>query len=209
MGLEPMKIVILDPTERKRLIKRRRETGADRFDEVWDGVYVMSPIGDNLHQYLSGKLVSALDQSFGATESIKVFPAVNISDREEKWKRNFRCPDVAIFSARNPAKDRGNHWLGGPDFAVEILSPHDRSRRKLQFYAKVGVRELLLIDRDPWCLEPYRLRGAALEPAGKTDLAVPSTLSSTVLPLTFRLLPSEPRPLIELARADTGQHWTV
>jgi len=47
--------------------------------------------------------------------------------------------------------------VGGPDFAVEILNPGDRTPEKLPFYASVNVRELLVVDRDPWSLELFRL----------------------------------------------------
>jgi hypothetical protein len=45
-----MALVSLEPSEFKRLVRQRRVTGADRFDEVWDGVYVMAPLADNEHQ---------------------------------------------------------------------------------------------------------------------------------------------------------------
>ena len=32
-----MKVVILDPAEQREAIRRRRATGADRYDEVWEG----------------------------------------------------------------------------------------------------------------------------------------------------------------------------
>src|SRR5207249_2384332 len=97
-----------------------------------------------------------------------VYAGVNVSDREVKWRKSFRCPDVAVFFPGNPAQDRKTHWFGGPDFAIEIISPYDRSRRKLPFYAKVGVRELLLVDRRPWALELYRLEANALQPVGRS-----------------------------------------
>ncbi len=39
-----MAIVSLEPGELKRLIRQRRDSGSDRWDEVWDGVYVMPPL---------------------------------------------------------------------------------------------------------------------------------------------------------------------
>lgn len=204
-----MKVVILDPDEKKRIIRRRQLTGADRFDEVWDGVYVVSPSPDNEHQKLAVKLTSAIDQALCGDNSIQVYPVVNVSDRKDDWKKNYRCPDAAIFREDNPARDCGTHWFGGPDFAVEILSPRDRSRRKLPFYAKVGVRELLLIDRKPWTLELYRLRERTLELVGKSAPETSETLASEVLPLMFRLLPAEPRPRIELSRTDSDRSWLV
>ena len=38
-----MVALIQDPQLEQELIAKRRETGADRYDEVWEGVYVMSP----------------------------------------------------------------------------------------------------------------------------------------------------------------------
>ena len=63
----------------------------------------------------------------------------------------------------------GTFWYGGPDFAVEVISPFDRSRKKFEFYARVGVRELLLVNRKPWSLELYRLDRGRAE-AGRQDL---------------------------------------
>ncbi|HEV3166591.1 MAG TPA: Uma2 family endonuclease [Isosphaeraceae bacterium] len=202
-----MRMLILDPTEQKRLIRRRRAIGADRFDEVWDGVYVIAPTADNEHQYVAGKLVSALDQAISRTSSARVYPGVNVSDRADDWKKNYRCPDVAVFLPGNPARDSGTHWLGWPDFAIEIVSSHDRSRRKLPFYAKVGVRELLLVNRRPWSLDLYRLREQALELAGRSSLETPQTLASDVLPLTFRLVAAEDRPQIEVSLVGGPEKW--
>ena len=47
-----------------------------------------------------------------------------------------------------------------------IVSRDDHSREKISFYEKVGVRELLIIDRDPWQLELFRLASGRLESAG-------------------------------------------
>src|SRR4051794_6469068 len=118
-----MPLLILDRVKAKQLIRQRRRTGADRKDEVWDGVYVMSPEADNQHQFLTGKFVSVFDQALGGLAGIRVFPSINISDREKGWRKNYRCPDVAVFLPGNPAQDCGTHWFGGPDFAVEVLSP--------------------------------------------------------------------------------------
>jgi Uma2 family endonuclease len=202
-----MATVIIDPAELRRLIRERRECGGDRYDEVWDGVYVMSPLADNQHQQLATKFAGAIDQAMGDREEVQVFAGTNVSDRDQRWKRNFRCPDVAVFLPGNPAQDRGSHWFGGPDFAVEIISPYDRSRKKFAFYAKVNVRELLLVARRPWCLELYRLRDGKYELVGKSDAEQPAVLASEVLPLTFRLIPGEPRPRIEVARTDGTQRW--
>jgi hypothetical protein len=58
-----MALVSLEPTELKRLVRQRRDSGADRFDEVWDGVYVMAPLADNEHQSLDLDLAIAFKEA--------------------------------------------------------------------------------------------------------------------------------------------------
>jgi Uma2 family endonuclease len=194
----------------RRLIRRRRAWGADHHDEVWNGAYVMAPDADNEHQALAYQLTKAIDRALDESEEVKAYPSINVTDQSEKWTKNYRCPDVAVFLPGNPAEDRGSHWYGGPDFAVEIVSKGDRSRQKLEFYAKVGVKELLLIDRNPWRLELYRNRGGVLLPVGVAELdPTASILVSAVLPISFRLTPAEPRPRILVTQTVDGRTWTI
>lgn len=65
------------------------------------------------------------------------------------------------------------------------------------------------MDRDPWRLELYQLGRGKLVSAGTSDDANPMTLTSGVLPLTFRLQPGTPRPKIQVAHAKTAQVWTA
>ena len=105
------------------------------------------------------------------------------------------------------AKDCGTHWCGGPDFCAEIASPGDRSRDKLDFYAAIGVRELLLIDRDPWLLELYQLTAGRLARVAMSDLKSQAVLTSSVLPLSLRLVPGTPRAQIEVVHRDGVHRW--
>ena len=204
-----MRSMILDPDLTRRLIRQRRGREIDQLDEVWDGVYVVAPPADNLHQLIRGVLVFALEGAMDGPTRAMIYPGVNVSDQAVKWQRNYRCPDVVVYLQSNPAQDRETHWFGGPDFAIEVISRHDWSRRKLPFYAKVGIRELLLIDRKPWALELYRLHDGLLEPVGRSIPETSEILTSTVLPVSFRLLPDSPRPQIELTRTDGTQTWLI
>jgi Uma2 family endonuclease len=203
-----MAILSVDPIELARLIRERRESGGDRYDEVWDGVYVMSPLADNEHQELSLDLAAVMKQALRPMQRIRILPGCNVSDHPKRWKKNYRCPDVAVFLPGNPAEDRETHWYGGPDFAAEILSAYDRSRQKFGFYAKVGVRELLLVARRPWCLELYRRSAPDWNLVGESHPALDSPLlQSDVLGLGFRLIPGETRPAIEVVDTQTGTRW--
>ncbi len=204
-----MNFVITDPAVWKRLIRERRAQGLDQRDEVWEGVHFMAPPPNDEHQDLTGVICTALTISVQFAGLGLVRSGVGVSDREVDWTKNFRCPDVSVFLNATSAVNKGTHWLGGPDFAVEIISPRDRSRKKFKFYAKVGVKELLLVDRDPWALELYRLRDGVLGLAGKSDQSDPAILTSQVVPLSFQLMEGDPRPTILMAHSDGVQQWSA
>lgn len=201
-----MATLITDPELEEQIRAQRAEWGVDRFDEVWEGMYLMNPIPNPEHMHLQGNLVWAFKNALISSPAI-VNPGVNVSDRADDWTKNYRCPDVAVVLPGGIARECAAHYLGGPDFVVEIISPYDRSREKLSFYGQIGVRELLLIDRDPWGLEFYRLHDGELKLAGQSRLDQPDTLQSTVLPLTFRLIPGDTRPKIKVRRTDGVQEW--
>ncbi|HLQ46297.1 MAG TPA: Uma2 family endonuclease, partial [Planctomycetaceae bacterium] len=174
--------------ERRIIARRRRRLGQDKFDEVWNGVYVMAPLANVEHQ----DCVSGLDYLLGSVVRMSglgmVLPGTNVSDRRVGWTKNFRCPDVAVFLKGTTAVNCDTHWFGGPDFAVEVASSGERVKRKLNFYAKVGTRELLIVDRYPWNLSLYRLVDGELRLAGTSSVATGGWLVSNVLPLSFRLI---------------------
>jgi Uma2 family endonuclease len=122
---------------------------------------------------------------------------------------NYREPDFAIFLKGTRAQNRGTYWLGGPDFGVEIRSPNDRTCEKLDFYAQVGTGELLVICRNPWKLELYRRDGGVMRLVGQSTLDAPEVLQSDVIPLSFRLIPGDVRPRIEVVHSEGGQRWEV
>jgi Uma2 family endonuclease len=199
--------LILPKRDLKELIRDRRAVGGDRYDEVWDGVYVMSPRADVEHQELATEFAFAIKQSLEPDRTARISAGTNVSDRSDRWERNFRIPDVAVFLPGNPAEDRGTHWFGGPDFLVEIRSKGDRSRRKFAFYAGVGVREFMVLDRRPWAIQLYRRDGDAWLLTGESNRQNGQVLKSDVLPLTFQLIDDSPRPKILLQHSSDGRKW--
>jgi Uma2 family endonuclease len=204
-----MTVMIQDRDIARKFIQQRRESGNDRWDEVWDGVYVLMPNPNVEHQDLATGLAAIFRTLFDWSKNGKTYQGVNVSNQSEDWTRNYRCPDVAVYLSGTPAALRGAYMLGGPDFAVEIISPEDRSRQKFDFYASVGVRELLLVDREPWALELYRRRETEWELVGTSRLDRPQSLNSAVLPLSFRLEAGETRPVILVNHSDGIQKWSV
>jgi Uma2 family endonuclease len=204
-----MDLLITDPGLSKKMIRERSRRGIDQRDEVWEGVYVMAPPPNDEHQGLLTRLSSVFSFLIEWPGLGLVRAGVALSDREEGWTKNFRVPDVSVFLNDTSATNKGTHWLGGPDFAVEVISPNDRSRKKFKFYSRIGVKEFLLVDRDPWALELYRLVDGVLMLVGKSTLDNSVILTSRVVPLSFQLEQGDPRPTIAMVHSDGVQRWSA
>lgn len=202
-----MATLVIDRFVEDEIRAKRKASGGDRYDEVWEGTYVMAPLANLEHQQVATRLAAILDELFGRMGQAMVLAGANVSDREQGWEQNFRCPDVVAAFHGGRARDCVTHWCGGPDFLAEIVSRDDKSRDKFEFYAKVGVRELLLVDRDPWALELYQLQGSELKLAGASTLANAVPLPSQVLGVSFRLVPGEVRPQIEVSHSQSNKTW--
>ncbi len=208
-----MSTLINDPTveaQVQAIIARRREIGADHHDEVWEGVYYMSPAPNNRHQDLVGKLAAILQDVIGWPELGEIHPGVNVSDRQTNWRENYRVPDVAVFLNGTTARNCDTHWLGGPDFLIEIASLGDRSHEKLPFYASIGVREALIINRNPWQLELFRLDDGALRNVSVATVQNQIVLMPEVVSLSFALQVGDPpRIAAECATASLTKSWLL
>lgn len=204
-----MLTLILDDELAESIRAQRAACGGDHHDEVWEGVYRMAPMPNDEHQEIVHQFAHIFEVVLGSGKRARIRPGVNISDRVEDWEHNFRCPDVVVFLKECSAVNHGAFWHGGPDFAVEVISPRDDSRAKIPFYAKVGTRELLLVDRDPWSLELWRLESDVMTLASRSEPEKGETVSSQVLPFTFRLVTGSVRPEIEVQSTETGKVWMI
>jgi Uma2 family endonuclease len=204
-----MAMLVTDPFLEERLKLQRREWGADRYDEVWEGVYVMSPIPNVEHQQIVMRISAILQEIIGWPGLGDVLPGVNLTGREDDWEFDYRVPDVGVVLKGGQVEDRDTHWRGAADLLVEITSPHDRTRQKIPFYGRLGVRELLVVDRSIWTLELYRWRDGELRPAGQSSLESPNVLQSEVVPLRFHVVSGTARPNIEVTHTGSGRSWLV
>ena len=204
-----MATLVLDPRLEEALKEQRRAWGADHHDEVWEGTYVMPPLPNDEHQEIISLLVSILQDVVGWAKLGKVRPGVNLAADHDDWERDYRAPDVVVFLRDRQARNYDTHWCGPADFVVEITSPGDRTRQKLPFYSRLGVRELLIVDRDPWALELYRWGDGALVLVGRSTAEEGGKLASQTVPLVFELAASTPRPAIRVAHPQSGRTWEV
>jgi len=201
-----MSALLLDEFEVQSVIESRKESGSYRWVEVWDGLYVVPPLPDIRHGDLCGLFHRAFWESLQPMGA-RCCGHVNISDRNKDWLSNVRCPDAAVFLPGNRAIDRFTHWQGGPCLLVEVAMPNDRCRDKLDFYARVGTREVLIVDRHPWRLEQYQLHRGRMRFKKTGAPADGKALESGVIPMSFRFIGRRGGPKLKITHTETGQEW--
>ena len=96
--------MILDEDLLDAIIADRQATGADRRDEVWDGVYMIMPEANDQHQEIVFELGFAFRMALGPGPKLR--PGVNVSDRDDDWTKNYRDPDLVVFLEGTTAINR-------------------------------------------------------------------------------------------------------
>lgn len=149
------------------LLDPRRKTGADRWDEMWEGVLHKVPSPNREHQELEFQLEAASRSVWMVRSGGRVNHQINVA-RPGHWPDDFRITDLVLLRPERFSIDRNEYFEGGPDAVVEIKSPGDETYAQIPFYAEIGVRELWVVDRDTQAIEVHVLEGAApfLVPAG-------------------------------------------
>lgn len=204
-----MAVLVHDPVLSRRIRNRRAHPDMSRMHEVWEGVTVVPPIPNNEHQEIQFKLAVPIHETVAAADLGFASLGVNISDRTKGCRKNYRVPDLAVYLNGTAAVDRHTHWVGGPDFLVEILSEGEDPYGKFDFYARVKTNEVLLVFRDPWALEFHRFNQNRLERSGRANPDDGTELASSVLPLSFQLVTGIKRPQILVRHVSTNQTWSV
>lgn len=196
------RVLVLDDEQGDTLIRERKRQGLDHHDEVWVGVYVMPSMPSLDHQKLVRVLSTILAEVVESPGLGDVFPGANVTDRRKGWKKNFRVPDVVVVLKTGRAVLCGTYIYLGPDFLVEIESPGEDTAEKLPFYRDIGVRELLLVQRDSRELRLLRHDGEDLMQVQPSEFDGKQWLLSAVVPLAFRRVMSKGMPRTEVRRID-------
>jgi len=199
-----MKAVVLDVSPQE--LAHRKLTGIDRWDEMWEGVLHMSPAPTDEHQRILDELIMFLGPLLKRTGRAILRSGVNVFD-EASPKENYRIPDITfVVPERRAILARDGVRGGGPDVVLEIRSPGDESYDKFPFFARLGVREAVVIPRDEKKPEVYRL-------AGDQYLAVVADpdgwVASEILGVRFRLDPGPPERLRIEDRTDPSQRTEI
>lgn len=132
-----MRTVVLGPAPPalRDEINRRRATGADLYDEMWEGEYHMAPAPHPTHGRIDSQLTVILWPLAERAGLIMVSP-FNLGSADD-----YRVPDRGLL--------RGTHegpWVPTAALVIEVVSPDDESWQKLDFYAAREVDEVLVVD---------------------------------------------------------------
>lgn len=136
----------------------RKRTGADRWDEMWEGVLHMVPMPNREHQDLEGAMETYLRLHWARPRRSKVYHNINLAS-PGGWPNDYRIPDLVLLSPERFDIDYNEYFEGAPDVIIEIRSPDDETYEKLGFYAALGVPEVWIVDRDSKQPEMYILAG--------------------------------------------------
>ncbi len=107
---------------------------------MWEGELHMVPPPSFGHQRRSARLLRTLGP-LADDAGLEVVAEAGLYDGPKSW----RVPDLVVLRP-DQATHRGVE--GGAVLAVEIRSPGDETDAKLAFYARFGVEELLIVERD-------------------------------------------------------------
>lgn len=163
------------PPAVEALIEERRRTGIDRFDEVWEGLYVVNPPPSFRHATVAGRILDLLRPP-ADDRGLVVRREVGVGRPND-----HRIPDVVV--ARIADLDDHEHYLLTAAIVVEVLSPNERMDKR-PFYLAHGVAEVVLVDPATGSITWY-----ALAPERDSYLPVDA---SAVLPIG----PAEVAPLL-------------
>lgn len=131
------------------LIEHRQKLGLDRHDEVWDGIYHMSPYANSWHALVENELAITLTPH-ARSRGLYVSSAFNFGTN----KNDFRVPDLGVHQTRTKAV-----YLPTALMVVEVLSPDDESFIKIPHYLSRGVREVMIVDPEKQTIELHNILG--------------------------------------------------
>jgi hypothetical protein len=154
-----MKGIFLDVPE--YVLQWRRETGADRFDEMWEGVMHMNLPPSAEHQEFVWSIETWLRTNW-MKAGRKVLHQFAVS-AIENWMESFRVPDVILIKPGQASMIKGSHFHGPPAVVVEVRGPGDESLEKLDFYAALGVPNVWIVETATKAAAMYQITGGSYE----------------------------------------------
>lgn len=147
------------PEVPEHLLRWRKKTGADRWDEIWEGVLHMAPAPNREHQDLEASLEMWLRLHWSQPRQYRVYHQINVAAPGGWPNQDYRIPDLVLLTPDRFSIDRNEYFDGAPSVVVEIHSPGDEAFDKLSFYAGLRVPETWIVHRDTRQPEIFALHG--------------------------------------------------
>ncbi|MEZ6102787.1 MAG: Uma2 family endonuclease [Pirellulaceae bacterium] len=180
------------------LLAWRRQTGVDRFDEMWEGELHMNAAPHGSHQILRDDLLVWLKRWWEKEHGF-VISQRNLA-RKEEWPTNYRIPDIVMMTTEQSAYDMGEFIAGPPLVAIEIRRPDDESYDKLPFYADFGVTEVWIIDRRAKLVDLFALNNGEYT---RIDSDASGWITSQATPIQLRPLDDTRVSIRHTSRGDS------
>src|SRR5207248_670436 len=108
------------------ILELRKRTGADRWDEMWEGVLHLMPCPNRDHQDLEWALETYLRTFWARPTGAKAYHQINLAS-PGGWPDDYRIPDLVFLTPDNFALDHNEYFEGAVDGVVEIHSPGDET----------------------------------------------------------------------------------
>lgn len=148
------------PAEFEALLERRRRSGADVHDEVWEGVLHMAPAPSGAHDDLQQQLAELLGPPGRAAGMLPTVGGFNVGEEDD-----FRVPDGGLRRERVVTT-----YYPTAALVFEVRSPGDETPEKLPFYAAHGVDEVLIVDPQARTVEWLGLEEGEYRPVDRSSL---------------------------------------
>lgn len=170
-----MRVVMYEaPPDVEAMLAERRRLGLDVRDEMWDGVLHMVPPPGGRHQ------------EFGSDFFIVVAPIAKQRGLLSRYEtglyradKDYRVPDQMFFRPEH-SSERGAE---GAELVLEIRSEGDETYEKVDFYSRLGIREMIIAHPKARRIELLRAIGGRLMPVQPGPDGV---IESEVLGITLR-----------------------
>ncbi len=157
------------------LLDERRARGADRWDEMWEGELHIVPPPSVEHQRVGSELFLVLGPLAKAHGLVPLHDTTGLF--RPGVDNDWRCPDNTYV---DPVRLSERGVEGGASLVVEVLSPNDETYRKLDWYASVGVGEVLVMEPETRRVELFANRGGRMVPVHPVHIQALGVRAETV-----------------------------
>ena len=170
-----MRVLFLEqPQEVLDVLDRRRRWGADRWDEMWNGVLHVVPMPTGTMQRFNTEFL-AMVAPLAKARGLKPYYTIGLFRTDD----DYRVPRQA-YCRPDQVQERG---ADGAELVLEIRFDGDETYEKIDFYSGRGVREMIVAHPIERRVELFRAVGGRLMPV---QPGPDGALESEVLGISLR-----------------------